>query len=110
MLLNFNRLRYTGFGRPPVVVTETGGDIADPGGDNLLYATGADQLVELHVGDRRDQGEVLFFLPYNLIAGGEWNQRFQPASHRDGISVIDAFRDGIMKTSKLVHIRHLYPL
>ena len=49
VLFNLDRVRYGGFGRPPVVVTEAGGDIADPRGDDLFYSTGADQLVELHV-------------------------------------------------------------
>jgi hypothetical protein len=110
MLLNFNRLRYAGFGRPPVIVTETGGDIADPGCDDLFNATGADQLVELHIGYRRDQGEIFLSLPYNLVAGGEWNQRFEPAPHGDGTAVMDVLRDSVMEISNLVHIRHLYPL
>jgi hypothetical protein len=91
-------------------MTETRGNIADPGCDDLFYATSADQLIELHIGYRRDQGEVFFLLPYNLVAGGEWNQRFQRASHGDGVAVVDVLRDSVMESSKLVHIRHLYPL
>jgi hypothetical protein len=110
VILDFNRVRYAGFGRPPVIVTETRGNIADPGCEDLFYATGANQLVELHVGYRRDQGEVFLTLSYNLVAGGEWNQRFEAAPHGDGTAVMDVSRDCVMETSNLVHIRHLYPL
>src|SRR4029077_2303086 len=78
--------------------------------DNLCHATRADQLIELQVGYRANQGEALSVLPDDFIARSERNERFQSASHRDGHAVLDVIGNRVMKRAHFVHVRHLYLL
>src|SRR3990167_7896821 len=56
------------------IVAQPGGDVPHPGGDHFLDATGADDLIELHVRDRRNQNEIFLFLPDDFVSGGKWDQ------------------------------------
>src|SRR6266545_6989210 len=110
MLFDLDWIRDAGFRRAPVVVSQAGSDISDPGSDDFFHATGADQLVELHIGDGADQCEVGFFLANDFVTGGERNKRFQGAAHCDRVAVFDVESDGVMERAELVHTRFLYLL
>src|SRR5688572_16367379 len=103
MLLDFNRLRYAGFSGAPIIMSQTGGDVANPRRDDFFHAAGANELIELHVGDRTDQRQSLSLLPNDLVTRRERNQRFETAAHRDRHAVFDIASDGVMKRANLVH-------
>ncbi len=97
MLFDFDRAWNGLLGGAPIVVAQTRGDVADPGRNDFLDATGADHLIKLHVGDRADQGQISFFLADDLVASGEWNQGLKRAAHRDGHAVADFEGDSVMQ-------------
>ena len=105
MLLDLDRIGHACFRGTPVIVSESCGHVADPGGDDFFDATRADQLIELHVGDRPDQRQVLFFLTDDFMARGERDERFQRATHRDRHAVLDVEGDGVAQRAKLVHTK-----
>jgi pilus assembly protein Flp/PilA len=86
--------RDRAFGAPTVVVAKPLGDVANPGCRHPPHAAGAHQLVEERVRDGGDQLEVTPALADDLVAGGEGDQRFQRAAHRDRHPVAHMALDG----------------
>src|SRR5207249_8224348 len=82
-------------GRAPVAVAKPLRDIAHPRGGDPANAAGADELVEKRVRDRSDELEVLAALPYQLMAGGERDQRLERGAKGDGRAVRDEAIDGL---------------
>src|SRR4026207_1997830 len=96
MFLYFDKVRNASFGRAPVIVPQTGGDVADPRGDDFPNTAGADQLVELYVGDRSDQGQIPFLLTNDLMTRGEGDQRFERTAHGNRSAILDVESDRIL--------------
>ena len=84
-----------------IVVAEAGADIADPRGDDAADASGADELVEQHVGDGADQREVPAPLADQLVTGGERDGRLERGAHADRGAVGDEAGDGLLHRHQL---------
>jgi hypothetical protein len=89
-------------------MSEARGDVAYPGGYDFFCAARPDELIELHVRDRRNERKIRFMLANDLMACGKGDQGFQTASHRDRRTVLHIGRDGVVKRTDLIHCRHLY--
>ena len=89
VLLDGDGMGYALLERTPEAVTGASGHVADPGRDHAGHAAGADQLVEGHVGDRTDQGEIPTPLTDQLVDRREGDARFQRQSQRDRVAVVD---------------------
>src|SRR5438094_6982145 len=86
-----------------IIVAKAGCAASDTCRDDILCTSRADQLIELHVGYRRYQREVVFLLPDNLVARRERDKRFEPTTHSDGHAIFDFLCDGVMQTSDFIH-------
>ena len=73
MLLDFQRYRLAKFGGTAKIVAQPCGHIANPRRLNLLNAAGADELIELYIGYRSDQGQILAVLADDSMARGKGN-------------------------------------
>src|SRR3989338_65429 len=110
MLLYLQRAGNPVFHGPAKVVRQAGGDISHPGGDDFPRAARDDDLVQLDVRYRRDQGEIAFLLADDFVAGGERYERFQPASHGHGHAVLNVSRDSFGQAAHFIHSFSLYLL
>jgi hypothetical protein len=82
---------------PPEAIARATCNVPDPGGDHAGDGACADELVERHVRDGADQGQVSTLLADDLVDGSEGNAGLEGQAECDRIPVVDVFGDRIME-------------
>jgi hypothetical protein len=101
VVLNLDGRRHRVFDRAPVVMAEARAHVADPRGDDAPNASGPDQLIEEHVGDGPDEGEIPALLADQLMPGGKGNERLDRGIETDGAAVRDEAGDSLPQGGEL---------
>ena len=108
MFLDFDGVGNSRFRGAAIIVPQSRRHVANPGGNNFLHATCADELIKLHIRNRPDKSQISSLLADDFIARGERDQRFERAAHGDGHVIVNVRGNGIMKRAHFVHNGHLY--
>ena len=84
-------------------VSGSAGDVSHPGRDHLRHGAGCDHLVERHVRNGTDQGQVTPLLADDLVHGREGNAGLQRQPEGDGVAVVHLLGDRLAQRALQFH-------